>query len=93
LYIWTVSRTYNNQHWVIQEAEQRRLADSRVSGAKPSSASPAASSPASSMHSQASPSPVYENVHNSNSKHSARPGFGHQVRLTGAGLPQEPMLR
>ena len=63
------SRVYNNQHWVIQEAEQRRIAESR-SSTKPASASPAASSPASSLHSQPSPSPVYENL---NSKQTVRP--------------------
>jgi hypothetical protein len=70
-------RVYNNQHWVIQEAEQRRLAESRGGLIKPPYTSPAASSPATSLHSQKSPSPVYENL---NHKQTAKPGSVSQAR-------------
>ena len=70
-------RVYNNHHWVIQEAEQRRLAESRGGLVKPAYTSPAASSPASSLHSQTSPSPVYENL---NHKQTAKPGAVNHAR-------------
>ena len=70
-----ISRIYNNQHWLIQEAEQRRLAElqqqqqqqqqqhqQQLPKGLVKQVSPAAPSPASSLISQASPSPVYENL-------------------------------
>lgn len=41
-HIFCYFRVYNNQHWLIQEAEQRRLSDLKT---KKSSVSPASSSP------------------------------------------------
>lgn len=55
-------KSYNSQHWLIQEAEQRRLAEFQQPRVNKQPISPATSSPASSLKSQTSP--VYENLNN-----------------------------